>query len=105
MNISDEEIKEIAENIIKNRNNENLKIGNLYFANYSYAFNMKNTSLVKSGDSDSGDTSNFYGNNSAILAKDKANLTLKNITVTTNASGANGVFSYGCSALCYKYYC
>lgn len=45
-NISDEEIKEIAENIIKNRNNENLKIGNLYFANYSYAFNMKNTSLV-----------------------------------------------------------
>ena len=45
-NISDEEIKEIAENIIKNRNNENLKIGNLYFANYSYEFNMKNTSLV-----------------------------------------------------------
>lgn len=45
-NISDEEIKEIAENIIKNRNNENLKIGNLYFTNYSYEFNMKNTSLV-----------------------------------------------------------
>ena len=45
-NISDEEIKEIAENIIKSRNNENLKIGNLYFTNYSYAFNMKNTSLV-----------------------------------------------------------
>lgn len=45
-----------------------------------------------------GDTSNFYGNNSAILAKSGANLTLKNITVTTNASGANGVFSYGGSA-------
>lgn len=54
--------------------------------------------VTKSGDSASGDTSNFYGNNSAILAKDKANLTLKNITVTTNASGANGVFSYGGSA-------
>ena len=57
-----------------------------------------NITVTKSGDSDSGDTSNFYGNNSAILAKDKANLTLKNITVATNASGANGVFSYGGSA-------
>lgn len=45
-----------------------------------------------------GDTSNFCGNNSAILAKSGANLTLKNITVTTNASGANGVFSYGGAA-------
>ena len=45
-NISDEEITKIAENIIKNRNDENLKIGNLYFTNYSYAFDMKNTSLI-----------------------------------------------------------
>ncbi len=45
-NISDEEITEIAQNIIKNRSRKNLKIGNLYFTNYSYAFNLKNTSLV-----------------------------------------------------------
>lgn len=45
-NISDEEITKIAEDIIKNRNDKNLKVGNLYFTNYSYAFNMKNTSLV-----------------------------------------------------------
>ena len=45
-NISDDEIKSIAENIIENSNNETLKIGNLYFTNYSYAFNMNNTSLV-----------------------------------------------------------
>ena len=57
-----------------------------------------NITVTKSGNSDSGDTSNFYGNNSAILAKNKANLTLSNVTVTTNASGANGVFSYGGSA-------
>ena len=56
---------------------------------------FSNITVDKSGDSDGGDTSNFYGNNSAILAKSGANLTLKNITVTTNASGANGVFSYG----------
>lgn len=45
-NISDDEIIKIAENIITNRTNENLKIGNLYFTNYSYAFNMNNTSLI-----------------------------------------------------------
>ena len=45
-NISDDEIKEIAKNIIENREGESLKIGNLYFTNYSYAFSIKNTSLV-----------------------------------------------------------
>lgn len=38
------------------------------------------------------------GNNSAILAKNGANLTIKNATITTEADGANGVFSYGGSA-------
>lgn len=45
-----------------------------------------------------GDSTSFYGNNSAVLAKDKATLTLDNLTITTNADGANGVFSYGGSA-------
>ena len=38
------------------------------------------------------------GNNSAILAKNGTNLTIKNATITTEADGANGVFSYGGSA-------
>lgn len=59
---------------------------------------IENSSITKEGDSDGGDSTSFYGNNSALLAKDGANLTLKNITVTTNATGANGVFSYGGSA-------
>ncbi|MCR4847086.1 MAG: hypothetical protein K5865_10135 [Eubacterium sp.] len=50
--------------------------------------------VVKTGDS-SGDESDFYGKNSAIYAKNGANLTLKNITVSTNGTHANGVFSYG----------
>lgn len=54
--------------------------------------------VTKSGDSTSGDNSNFYGTNSDIIAKNKANLTLKNITVNTTGDGANGVFSYGGSA-------
>ena len=40
----------------------------------------------------------FYGTNSAILAKDGSTLNLKNIIVKTDATGANGVFSYGGSA-------
>ena len=59
---------------------------------------LSDIKVNKTGDSDGGDNSNFYGNNSAILAKDGANLNLSNIEVTTDASGANGVFSYGGSA-------
>ena len=43
--ISDDKIKEIAENILKNKGEENTKIGNLYY-NYSYSLNKDNTSLV-----------------------------------------------------------
>lgn len=59
---------------------------------------LSNISVTKTGDSDGGDNTSFYGTNSAIIAKSGANLTLKNISVKTNATGANGVFSYGGSA-------
>jgi hypothetical protein len=59
---------------------------------------ISNVKVIKTGDSDGGDSTSFYGTNSAITAKSGANLTLKNIEVTTNATGANGVFSYGGSA-------
>lgn len=44
--ISDDQIKEIAENILKNKGTENSKIGNLYIDNYSYSLSKDNTSLV-----------------------------------------------------------
>ena len=59
---------------------------------------ISNVTVEKTGDSDGGDNTSFYGTNSAILAKSGATLNLKNITVTTDATGANGVFSYGGSA-------
>ena len=59
---------------------------------------LSGLTITKTGDSDGGDNSNFYGTNSGIIAKDGASLTLKNLKVTTKASGANGVFSYGGSA-------
>lgn len=59
---------------------------------------ISNITAHKTGDSDGGDSTSFYGTNSAILAKDGATLTIKNATITTDATGANGVFSYGGSA-------
>lgn len=59
---------------------------------------ISNVKVTKTGDSDGRDSTSFYGTNSGILAKSGANLTLENIEVTTNATGANGVFSYGGSA-------
>lgn len=59
---------------------------------------LSNIAANKTGDSDGGDNTSFYGTNSAILAKSGANLTIKNAAITTNAKGANGVFSYGGSA-------
>lgn len=59
---------------------------------------ISNINVTKTGDSDGGDNTSFYGINSAIIAKGGANLILKNVNVETNATGANGVFSYGGSA-------
>ena len=57
--------------------------------------NLSNITVTKTGDSDGGDTTSFYGTNSAILAKSGAVLTINNINVETNSTGSNGVFSYG----------
>lgn len=59
---------------------------------------MNNVTITKTGDSDGGDNTSFYGMNSAILAKDGATLTIRNADIKTDATGANGVFSYGGSA-------
>lgn len=60
---------------------------------------MSGITVTKSGDSDGGDNTSFYGTNSAVIAKDGAELTVKDAKITTDATGANGVFSYGGSAV------
>ena len=51
--------------------------------------------VAKTGDSDGGDSCNFYGLNAAVLVKDGAAATITGGTVTSDAEGANGVFCYG----------
>ena len=54
-----------------------------------------NVKVTKTGDSDSGDQADFYGDNAAVFATDGATLTIENAIVDTDGTHANGVFSYG----------
>ena len=54
-----------------------------------------NVAVEKTGDSDSGDEADFYGDNAAIFATNGATLDLSGIIVTSDGLHANGVFSYG----------
>ena len=57
-----------------------------------------NIKVIKTGDS-SGDEADFYGENAAIFVSDDGTLNLDEIIVETNGTHANGVFSYGGSAM------
>lgn len=59
---------------------------------------LNNITVEKTGSSDGGDNTSFYVTNSAINTKNGAKVSIKNSTITTDATGANGVFSYGGSA-------
>lgn len=76
----------------------NTKDENTILVNGDVDVNMNNITVNKIGDSDGGDNTSFYGINSAILAKSGAIVIIKNSNINTNATGANGVFSYGGSA-------
>ena len=51
--------------------------------------------ISKTGSSDGGDNCSFYGVNAALLVKGGSTTTIKGGTIATDATGANGVFSYG----------
>ena len=76
----------------------NTKDENTILVNGDVDVNMNNITVNKGGDSDGGDNTSFYGINSAILAKSGAIVIIKNSNINTNATGANGVFSYGGSS-------
>ena len=59
------------------------------------AVTLSDITVTKTGDSDGGDASSFYGTNSGLLVKGGSTTTITGATITTDATGANGVFSYG----------
>ena len=59
------------------------------------AVTINQPTINKTGSSDGGDNCSFYGVNAALLVKGGSTTTIKGGTITSNATGANGVFSYG----------
>ena len=59
------------------------------------AVTITQPTINKTGNSNGGDNCSFYGVNAALLVKGGSTTTIKGGTITSNANGANGVFSYG----------
>ncbi|MCR4676036.1 MAG: hypothetical protein K5634_02260 [Sphaerochaetaceae bacterium] len=59
------------------------------------AVKITNATVYKSGDSDGGDNCNFYGQNATVLVMGGSTTTISGCSISSSASGANGVFSYG----------
>jgi hypothetical protein len=63
--------------------------------NTTDAVTITNPTVTKTGDSNGGDNCNFYGLNASLLVMSGSTTTITGGTVTSDADGANGVFSYG----------
>ena len=59
------------------------------------AVTISQPNVSKTGNSDGGDNCSFYGVNAALLVKGGSTTTIKGGTIASDATGANGVFSYG----------
>ena len=59
------------------------------------AVTLSHPAISKTGSSDGGDNCSFYGVNAALLVKGGSTTNIKGGTITSDATGANGVFSYG----------
>ena len=71
---------------------------NALLINTSGKVTLRNPTVTKSGGTSAGDNESFYGTNSAIMCKGGGTTTITGANITTNAAGANGVFSYGGNA-------
>lgn len=61
----------------------------------SGVFTLADSTIVKSGNTSSNDSSSFYGLNAAVLAEAGSAINLANSAINSNGSGANGAFSTG----------
>ncbi len=83
-----------ADDITVNEAKENTADGEHAITADGESVSYESMAVKKTGNS-SGDEADFYGENAAIFATNKATMTLKNILVETNGEHANAVFSYG----------
>ncbi len=71
---------------------------NALLVNTGDAVSIANPTVTKSGGTSASDNYSFYGINSAVMCKGGGTTTITGGSVTTNAAGANGVFSYGANS-------
>lgn len=71
---------------------------NAVLINTSDNVTLTSPTVTKSGGTSAGDSESFYGINSAVMCKGGGTTTITGANITTNAAGANGVFSYGGNA-------
>ena len=83
-----------ADDITVNETKENSADGEHAITADGETATYSDLAVKKTGDS-SGDEADFYGENAAVFATNKATLGLKGILVQTDGTHANGVFSYG----------
>ena len=84
-----------ADDITVNETVSNSADGEHAIAADGESASYSNIKVEKTGDSDSGDEADFYGENSAIFATNGATMDLSEIVVDTDGKHANAVFSYG----------
>ncbi len=66
---------------------------NSVFLNKSSILKLTKSLINKTGDTaTSGDAADFYGVNSAVLVKDKSQLTIEDCEIVTDSKGSNGIF-------------
>ena len=68
---------------------------NAVLVNTSDEVTINNPAVTKSGGESAGDNESFYGTNSAVMVKGGSTTNINGGTITTDAAGANAVFSYG----------
>ncbi len=64
----------------------------------SEAVTITDPTVTKTGGTSASDDYSFYGINSAVMVKGGAEVTITGGSITTDAAGANGVFSYGANS-------
>ena len=61
----------------------------------SGTLNLSNSTVTTTGNTSSNDNSSFYGLNAGVLAESASTINLTGCKITTNGTGANGVFATG----------
>lgn len=85
------ESKSMAHELITNTTADQ----NAFISKNKAVVNIENSVFDKTGNTTSGDNSNFYGQNAVVLGIDDSQINIKGSNITSNANGSNAIFATG----------